>query len=121
MDHSKTRTIRVMDKEYQINCPDGHEEELREAAYLVDRRMRNIRQGGRVVGLERIAIMTALNVAHELVVERSGRATGELSVTGFEERILTLQNKIDGALSDVGETHFSRDAIEPATEETELS
>ncbi len=118
MDHSKTRTIRIMDKEYQINCPDGHEEELREAAYLVDRRMRNIRQGGRVVGLERIAIMTALNVAHELVVERSGRATAALSVTGFEERIQTIQNKIDGALSDVGEAPVYSESSEPETEST---
>lgn len=101
MEHSKTKTIRIMEKEYQVNCPAGHEDELSEAAYLVDRKMREIRQGGRVVGLERIAIMAALNVAHELVIERSGRNKDHsLGISGFEERLQNLHTKIDGALTD---------------------
>lgn len=113
MDQAKRRTVRILDKDYQVNCPEGQEEALRQAAYYLDRKMRDIRQTGRVIGGERIAIMAGLNIAHELVGLQSGDTSYQAH--NFEDRIQSLQQKIDGALSDVA-LHSKRDekALEDA-------
>lgn len=59
--------IHLLDKVYKISCPPGEQENLRRAAALLDRRMRDIRAGSRVMTLERLAVITALNLAHELM------------------------------------------------------
>ncbi len=87
--------ISILDKEYMIACPAEQQEELLESARLLDRKMREIRGTGKVVGIERVAVMAALNIAHELVQERSreGDYTNDL-----EERLHRLQNRIDSVL-----------------------
>ena len=60
-------SIRILDKEYRIGCAPDEQQELRDSARLLDTRMRAIRQTGRVIGTDRIAVMAALNIAHELI------------------------------------------------------
>ena len=59
--------IRILDKDYRIACEPHEQEGLHESARLLDGKMREIRQTGRVIGTDRIAVMAALNIAHDLV------------------------------------------------------
>jgi cell division protein ZapA len=62
-----TVSIRILDKEYQVHCPPEQQEALLSAAHGLDLRMREIRRSGNVIGLERIAVMAALNLSYELM------------------------------------------------------
>ncbi len=87
--------VQIMDKEYRIGCKDGEQEGLIVSAQYVDRNMREIRQSGRVIGSDRIAVMAALNIAHELLQYRRVRDRSEEDIG---ERIRKLQKKIESAL-----------------------
>jgi len=60
-------SIKILNKEYRINCPTGEEESLIKSANYVEEKMREVRTSGKIVSLDRLAIMAALNIAHELV------------------------------------------------------
>ena len=60
-------TISILDKQYQIACPDDQRDSLSRSAQYLDQQMRDIRATGKVVGLDLIAIMAALNISHELL------------------------------------------------------
>lgn len=88
--------VRILDKEYCVNCPSEKEGELNEAAKYLDDQMRKIRKSGRVIGMERIAVMAALNIAYEFLALRENR---DKPVTDFSDRIKLLHDKIDDALT----------------------
>ena len=60
----------ILDKAYKIACPPGEQDNLRRSAQYLDRKMREIRGSGKIIGLERIAVIAALNISHELLVLR---------------------------------------------------
>jgi cell division protein ZapA len=91
----KAIAVKVLNKEFQVNCPTGSEEELFDAARYLDDKIREIRNHGRVIGLERMAIMAALNVTSELLKLREQK---ESDHRALNDRIKQLQNKIDGVL-----------------------
>src|SRR6476659_4603625 len=62
--------ITILGREFKVACKENEREELSEAVALLDRRMREIRDAGKVTGTDRIAVMTALNFAHELLRAR---------------------------------------------------
>ncbi len=64
---TSTLEVFILDKSYRINCPENEQESLRSSAQYLDRKMREIRGSGKVIGLERIAVITALNITHELL------------------------------------------------------
>jgi cell division protein ZapA len=64
---TSTLEVFILDKSYRINCPEGEQDSLRNSAQYLDRKMREIRSGGKVIGLERIAVIAALNITHELL------------------------------------------------------
>lgn len=97
MANPKGTHVKILNKEYQVSCPAGSENQLFEAALYLDKKMRDIRNNGRVIGLERIAVMAALNIAHELLTYQVQKEEYIHSVT---EQIERLQNKIDEALID---------------------
>lgn len=66
MSDISTTFVNILDKEYQVACPEGEKAALNRAAHDLDKRMRAIRSSGAIVGLERIAVMAALNLCHEL-------------------------------------------------------
>jgi cell division protein ZapA len=88
-------TVYILDKEYRVACREGEEDVLRSSAQYLDRRMREIRQTGRIVGAERIAVMAALNITHELLEQRQVQDRSEQA---FGQRIRSLQKKIELAL-----------------------
>ena len=97
MTSSKTLDVSIMGREYRVACPPDQEKELLEAVVYLDRKMREIREQGKVVGVESIAVMAALNVAHELLVIRGD---GAFDIVGFKRKIESMQAAIDGALYD---------------------
>lgn len=64
-DATTTIGIRILDNEYQVSCPEAEADELTAAARDLDQRMTRIREAGKVFGVERIAVMAALNAIHE--------------------------------------------------------
>jgi cell division protein ZapA len=97
MSSSETVFVKILDKEYQVACPPGEKDALIQAAHNLDERMRDIRGGGSVVGLERIAVMAALNLSHELL-ESKGTA-GQLSPS--DDALQRLTQKVDDALGKI--------------------
>lgn len=63
---TQTVTVYILDKEYHIVCPVNERVNLERAASYLDGKMRDIRRGGKVVGADRIAVLAALNITHEL-------------------------------------------------------
>ncbi|MBL4780696.1 MAG: cell division protein ZapA [Porticoccaceae bacterium] len=97
MSASNTVTILVLDKEYQVHCPPEQRDALQRAALELDQRMRTIRQGGNVIGLERIAIMAALNLSYDLL-DTQHQATENAVDSEDLER---LDQKVFQALQDL--------------------
>ena len=67
MNQPNTVTVKILDKDYQVACPEEQESELVVSAKYLDKQMRSIRETGKVIGLERIAVMAALNISYELL------------------------------------------------------
>ena len=97
MSQNKTLEVKILNKVFQVACPEGAQTHLEEAVAFLDQKMREIRSLGRVIGLERIAVMAALNITHELL---SHRRQKDAYVQSVSEQIERLQNKIDEALMD---------------------
>ena len=93
-------SVRILDKEYQVACPEEQEAELVVSAKYLDKQMRSIRDTGKVIGLERIAVMAALNLSHELLQasEQGTPISLDLPEDGGDEAFLGLNKKIDEAL-----------------------
>lgn len=91
---NNTTNIRILDKEYQVSCPPDERMALLESARSLDQRMRNIKNSGNVLGLERIAVMAGLNLTYDLLKVANEGAVS----TGVEERLNQLNNTLDDAL-----------------------
>ena len=87
--------IKILEKEYQISCPASERAALMESADLLNRKMREIRDGGKDIGLDRIAVMAALNMANELLRSRS---TGENLEGDAKLRLQAMRERVEGAL-----------------------
>ena len=88
--------VSVMGRQFRIACAQHEQEELLTAIEYVDSKMREIRDAGKVIGVERIAIMAALNITHEYL---STRVEGGFDVGEFKRRILDMQTAIDQAIN----------------------
>jgi cell division protein ZapA len=88
-------SVRIMEKEYVIACPYDDRSALLDAAEFLNARMREIRDSGRVVGIDRIAVMAALNLAHEYL---KGKDRESRLDNGVGQRVRALRERIEGAL-----------------------
>ena len=89
--------VRILDREFRVACPDDEKAELLEAVEYLDKKMREIRDVGKIASTERIAIMAALNIAHELLTMKLG---GSFDMGDYKRRMQTMQATIDEALAD---------------------
>ena len=84
-------TVRILEKEYHVACPAEEKTDLLASAELLNRKMRDIRDSGKVVGLDRVAVMAALNLANELLKthgqERELKEVVELRIKAMRERV----------------------------------
>jgi cell division protein ZapA len=88
-------TVRILEKEYQIACPAGEKANLVASAELLNSKMREIRDSGKVVGLDRVAVMAALNLADELL-KIQGQDEKLRNIVGL--RIKAMRDQLDSAL-----------------------
>ena len=89
-------TIRILDKEYQIACSEEERHSLLDSARYLDERMKEIRNTGKVIGSERVAVMAALNITHDLL---QSRLLEQNNVAVDNAKIKNLQEKIETALT----------------------
>lgn len=95
---SETVFVKILDKEYQVACPREERAALQESAELLDERMRTIKRSSSVIGLERIAVMAALNLSHELLQAKQQPAAPKPAADERTE-LKRLHEKIDRTLA----------------------
>ncbi len=89
-------SVRVLEKEYQVACPVEERSDLLDSAEYLNGKMREIRDAGNVVGLDRIAVMAALNIANELLKLRNQDRSVNSEVGN---RIKQLRERVETALT----------------------
>ncbi len=87
--------VKILEREYQFSCPEDERNELIRSAEYLNARMRQIRDSGKVVGLDRIAVMAALNLANELLRIRDRDQSTETNV-GL--RLKSIRERVETAL-----------------------
>lgn len=96
MSSNEQVSVRILDREYLIACAANERESLLAAATHLDQRMRDLRTSTRIAGLDRIAVLAALNISHELIAQRDQHA-------GLQDETSThidqLTNKLEAALA----------------------
>lgn len=96
MSESKTVTVSILDKNYQVSCKPDEVAALRQSADYLDSKMREVKTNAGILGLDRIAVMAALNIANEYLAEESkGKTTVDDQSRGLEQ----LVGKVDSALT----------------------
>lgn len=87
--------VAIMGREFRVACPEHEREGLLQAVGYLDRKMREIRDSGKVIGLERIAIMAALNITHDFLSARPA----EPDLEQYRARLAQLSQVLDQALA----------------------
>ena len=93
----KALQVSVMGREFRVACPEHEQKGLLEAVAYLNKKMDEIRDNGKVVGLERIAIMAALNIAHELLSTKVG---GGFDIAEVKRRMTHMETILDQAMFD---------------------
>ena len=88
--------VTLLGRTYRVACEEGEREALMQAVAYLDGKMNEIRKAGKVIGAERIAVMAALNVAHELLSTRLGSG---FDVGQAKRRISAIESTIDAAIA----------------------
>ena len=91
----KSVDVSILGREFTVSCTDEERQGLMDAVSFLDSKMHEIRDSGKVVGVERIAIMTALNLSHELLNTKAG----DVDIGDYKRRINDMQNQIDEAIA----------------------
>jgi len=94
-DKSIPVAIRIMEKEYKIACPKGEHESLLASAILLNEKMLEIKKSGKIIGAEKIAVMAAINIAHDLI--RSNDQTNTVD-NNMASHLVDLKSSIDATL-----------------------
>jgi cell division protein ZapA len=110
-----TLDVSLLGRDFKVACKESERAELTDAVALLDRRMREIRETGKIAGAERIAVMAALNLAHDLLRERKlprssvpaspthvTTATGAVDDASLRRRIAVMNSALDQALAGQG-------------------
>ncbi len=90
-------SVRILDKEYQVACPASERTDLLDSAEVLNEKMREIRDSGRIVGLDRIAVMAALNMANDLLQDQERDKTLEGDISS---RLKLISDRVESVLGD---------------------
>ncbi|MBV8031691.1 MAG: cell division protein ZapA [Betaproteobacteria bacterium] len=93
---AKTVEVNLLGRSYRVACADGEREALMQAVAYLDGKMNEIRKSGKVMGAERIAVMAALNVAHELLSIKLGSG---FDVGLAKRRMAEIESRLDAAIA----------------------
>jgi len=93
-------TVSLLGREFRVACPEGEEKQLLASAEYLNRKLKEVRDTGKVAGNERIAIMAALKIAHECMSDKPN-ASSPSSIDGaaIRRRIVAMQETLDSALA----------------------
>ena len=101
----RTVTVSILDKEYQVNCAEDEVQALQNSATFLDQKMREMKENSNVFGLDRLAVMAALNLTNELLTQSEAASeltTSKTAVTSQldsqNNAIRELTSKVDSAL-----------------------
>jgi cell division protein ZapA len=97
MSEAKSLQITIMGRDFRVACPEDEQAGLLEAVDYLNRKMLEIREGGKVIGLERIAVMAALNIAHELLTTKVG---GAFDIGEMKRRMNRMETMIDQTMAE---------------------
>lgn len=95
-DSPKTLEVNILGRGYKVACEDDEREALLQAVAYVDGKMGEIKSSGKIAGTERIAVMAALNIAHELLSTKVGDG---FDLGQAKRRIASIEAKLDEALA----------------------
>lgn len=87
--------VKILEKEYEVACPANERADLLDSAEMLNSKMREIRDSGKVAGLDRIAVMAALNLANDLL---KARDQGEVLESSAKERLQAMRERVETAL-----------------------
>jgi cell division protein ZapA len=96
MSEIKQLDVSIMGREFRVGCPVEEEATLLQAVDLLNGKMQEIRSTGKVVGMEKIAILAALNISHEFLQVQVGG--GDFDIGAIQRRIKNMDAVIDAAL-----------------------
>ena len=96
MSNVQTVTVSILDKDYQVSCKPDEVSALQQSARYLDKKMREIKSGSSILGLDRIAVMAALNIANDYLSENQKT---ESLVASQAREIAFLTGKLDQALA----------------------
>ena len=96
MAEPKTVEVNLLGRTYRVACSDAERESLMQAVAYLDSKMNEIRKAGKVMGAERIAVMAALNVAHELLSVKLG---GGFDIGQAKTRLSAIESQLDEAIA----------------------
>jgi cell division protein ZapA len=89
-------SVRILEKEYQVACLPEERSELLDSAEFLNAKMREIRDGGNIVGLDRIAVMAALNLSHELLKLRN---RGDATQSDVGRKVRQMRERVETVLA----------------------
>ncbi|MBS0358214.1 MAG: cell division protein ZapA [Proteobacteria bacterium] len=95
-EQNNTVVVRILDKQYEVRCSSDQELDLHQAARFLDSKMQQIRHNGKLKSAEQIAIMAALNVSHELLIQQKQK---DQYIHAMSKQIKVLNSKIDASLA----------------------
>tara|TARA_R110001606_G_C15404643_1_gene654145 strand:- start:23542 stop:23847 length:306 start_codon:yes stop_codon:yes gene_type:complete len=90
-------TVSILGKEYQVACPANEEAALISSAQMVHKNMEKIRNSGKIIGLDRIAVIAALNLAHELITLQNNQGSG---IDDINKSILQMKDRVSDFLEE---------------------
>ena len=97
MSDAQPINISILDKDYKVSCPPGEQSALLESARFLDSKMREVRDAGTILGSERIAVITALNMANDLL--RTSNLDKDVGAE-LPPRLKDLESKISRVLEE---------------------
>ncbi len=93
-------TLNLLGREFRVACPEGEEKQLLASADYLNRKLKEVRDHGKIAGNERIAIMAALNIAHEMMSKHPAvSASSSIDGDAIRRRIVSMQAAVDSALA----------------------
>ncbi|QKF50760.1 cell division protein ZapA [Pseudomonas graminis] len=99
MSNGNSITVQILDKEYSIICPQEERTNLVSAARYLDGKMREIRSSGKVIGADRIAVMAALNITHDLLHKQELPTAKAQANSANSEQVRDLLDRVDLVLA----------------------
>jgi cell division protein ZapA len=99
-------TITLLGREFRVGCPEGEERQLMASVDYLNRKLKEVRDTGKVVGNERIALMAALNIAHESLSNQGKGGAPGYDAASLKRRITLMQETLESALATDQENLF---------------